>query len=483
MALSRTISISGSSEQTRLRVRRLIMLAVLVFCGDLLFYHGHFGLSLAVFGIAVYAVHLLTRRVLKVPLAPTALLVITTLPVIEYPQALAIGFLLSGLVISTVWALLGTRDYRRFLLPMAARFTAYIPLHGAVTVWTRRHVLTARSRQPVKKGQFLSGWAVPVIGVVVLVAILRMANPVFDQMVIDLLAFQLVTKGLLWHLALWFAIAVLAWPFIGRFRQTPHTLCSLFAQPPRLAGLNGRSVANALILFNAVLAIQTILDVQYLWLGGTLPKGMTYATYAQRGAYPLLATAMLAGGFALAARPFLSERPMLPWLMMLWLGQNVLLTAAAGYRLQLYVDAYGLTYLRIYAAIWMSMVAIGLVLTCWQIWHRHDMRWLVLRCGVLALSVLYTSCFVNYAAVIAAYNLKHVEVIDRSYLCRLGPTAEKARRQAERPIDCFTKWPEQQDWRAWSFRDWRTQQYLERSYPLDTAPLTAPSDSGWVDLE
>ncbi len=31
-----------------------------------------------------------------------------------------------------------------------------------------------------------------------------------------------------------------------------------------------------------------------------MPAGMTYAEYAHRGAYPLIATALLAGGFVLA---------------------------------------------------------------------------------------------------------------------------------------------------------------------------------------
>jgi len=36
-------------------------------------------------------------------------------------------------------------------------------------------------------------------------------------------------------------------------------------------------------------AIQTVLDIQYLWRGAALPDGMSYATYAHRGAYPLIA--------------------------------------------------------------------------------------------------------------------------------------------------------------------------------------------------
>ena len=52
-------------------------------------------------------------------------------------------------------------------------------------------------------------------------------------------------------------------------------------------------------MFNALFAVQTVLDLTYLWGGVALPDGMTYATYAHRGAYPLIVTALLAAGFVL----------------------------------------------------------------------------------------------------------------------------------------------------------------------------------------
>ena len=54
-------------------------------------------------------------------------------------------------------------------------------------------------------------------------------------------------------------------------------------------------------MFNALFAVQTVLDLAYLWGGVRLPDGMTYADYAHRGAYPLIATALLAAAFVLAA--------------------------------------------------------------------------------------------------------------------------------------------------------------------------------------
>ena len=69
-------------------------------------------------------------------------------------------------------------------------------------------------------------------------------------------------------------------------------------------GVNVASVANALVCFNLILGVQTVMDGLYLWTGASLPPGMALASYAHRGAYPLLATALLAEAFALSlAKP------------------------------------------------------------------------------------------------------------------------------------------------------------------------------------
>ena len=60
-------------------------------------------------------------------------------------------------------------------------------------------------------------------------------------------------------------------------------------------------MSRSLILFNALFALQTGLDLAYLWGGANLPDGMSHAEYAHRGAYPLIATALLAAGFVLIA--------------------------------------------------------------------------------------------------------------------------------------------------------------------------------------
>ncbi len=192
-------------------------------------------------------------------------------------------------------------------------------------------------------------------------------------------------------------------------------------------------VRRTLLVCNLVFLGQNLLDLAYLWGGAALPDHLTYAEYAHRGAYPLLITTLLAGGFILAwFRPgAATERD--PWcrrLVALWTGQNVWLLAASLWRLHLYVDAYGLSQWRIAAAIWMLLVAVGLALVAWRIIARRDHHWLLgwnLRCGA---GVLTVCCLIDWSSLIAWHNVRHARecggdgvAVDLGYLGSLGAPA------------------------------------------------------------
>jgi hypothetical protein len=159
---------------------------------------------------------------------------------------------------------------------------------------------------------------------------------------------------------------------------------------------------------------------------------MTYPSWAHRGAYPFVATAFLAGLFALISRPYTEGKPILRWMLGLWLGQNMLVMVSALYRLDLNIGAYRLPYLRLRAGIWMVIVALGLALTASQVWQRLSDIWLLQRISVMVLTLLYACAFVKFADVIARCNLsmnaQETERyrLDIKYLCNLGLTCAGA---------------------------------------------------------
>ena len=92
---------------------------------------------------------------------------------------------------------------------------------------------------------------------------------------------------------------------------------------------------------------------------------------------------------------------------MLWVAQNIALVISSILRLDLYVGIYALTYWRIAAFVWMGLVAAGLALIIARIALGKSNEWL-LSANLLTLSAtLYACCYINFAALIANYNVDH----------------------------------------------------------------------------
>ena len=431
--------------------QRLPGLMALVILADVLFWRQLPGLSVALFAAALLAVAAIgqSRRAL---VWPALLLALGVLPVIEHVQPLSMAILAAALI----FALMALRGPARAsdIVAVAFGFVASLPRRWIAPFNLRRSGQVIAGLRPVNG---LRDWAFPVGGSLVILALLIDANP----MLLRLVSIDLDLWAALEPVIFWAGTAILIAPFVARELPTPFP--HRMPQFPGL-GLNPRSVLRALVLFNGLVAVQMVSDVAILIGGAALPVAMSYAEYAHRGAYPLLATAMLAGSFAMAARPFWAERRLIRPLLMFWLAQNLALCGAAALRLDLYIGAYGLTYLRLYALIWMALVGAGLALLAWQMLRAHGNGWLALRAGGLGIAAPYLCSFVNFADVVAAQNLGRTDPDDH-YICNLGPLAAGAvaGAQVTRPVAtalpgyaCAALRPPRIDgWRDWGFRSWR----------------------------
>lgn len=221
----------------------------------------------------------------------------------------------------------------------------------------------------------------------------------------------------------------------------PPSVAGVFNTDIRKLRPSPEVIVRCLAAFNVVFAVQTLLDLLFLYGGAALPKGMTYAGYAHRGAYPLVATALLAAIFTLWTFGSESDSRAGVWarrLVFAWLAQNVLLVASSFWRLHLYVEIYSLTRLRIAAAIWMGLVAMGLIWIAARIAARRSNVWLVRMNVITAAAVLYATCFINFDGFIASYNVAHCREVagegsdlDLDYLLELGYEALPALRDYE----------------------------------------------------
>ncbi len=346
----------------------------------------------------------------------------------------------------------------------------------AVYRWKRVH------QQRTLLQQFsihLRYWTLPVLLSLVFLALFNAANPViawwlraFDQFLA--MAFGDINIGI-GRLTFWLFTGVWIWALL-RFKN------SIRVNPNQdvigsIRFISPEVLTRCLILFNILFAVETILDAVYLWSGFSLPEGMTYAQYAHRGAYPLIATALMAGLFVLLtfrSGRLPAEMRAIKYMVYLWLGQNILLTFSALWRLTLYVEVYSLTLLRTAAIIWMFVVAAGLLSILIRILRSRSNRWLVNANLATTLFVLYLCCFFNFDGFIAHYNVRHSREIsgkgvnlDQAYLIHLGYESipallwfhsmnpemaggREARANAVRLADGLEK--ETTNWRAWTYR-------------------------------
>lgn len=347
--------------------------------------------------------------------------------------------------------------------------------------------------------QALRGWFLPIVLSGVFVLLFSNANPIITKMFSGLNYISIIRTFSFWRVLFWlgissFVISTIR-PKLKLLNKNPteHSFRKKIT-PMRFSewAFTKEAVLRSLVIFNIIFAFQTLMDMKYLWAGSTLPTGISYAEYAQQGAYPLIVTALLAAVFVLISQNAgyeVSGSKTVRSLIYFWVAQNIMLVISSIYRLELYVEVYSLTYWRISAFIWMGLVACGL---CWIIVRSvfsKSNRWLINANVISLLTVLYVASFINLGAIIANYNVMHSRAVsgkgvelDTRYLQRIGSAAipamikyyqygaihdrvlmmdgieerystiKEMTNELKRNMD---------DWRYWTYNDYRMLKYLE----------------------
>ncbi len=331
------------------------------------------------------------------------------------------------------------------LLPQTARFDdgwrwfQRIFLHWALAVFRpvidgiKLHRLRAKQRG--RQGAGRRNWRVlllPLLGSGVFLLLFSQANPVlaawFDALALPPLTIKLVARMLLWVLVL-----LVAWSLLRAAAMRPPFGTFDGRGDVAIPGVSLASITLSLIAFNLIFALQNLMDIAYLWGALPMPQGMTLASYAHRGAYPLIVTALLAALFVLVTlRPGSTTASNAPVrrMVVLWIGQNIFLVGSSILRTLDYVEVYSLTRLRIAALAWMLLVAVGLLLICWRMLRDKSARWLINSNIVAAGLVLGTCSFVDLGEIAARWNVTHARdvggrgaALDLCYLNTLGSAA------------------------------------------------------------
>ena len=489
---SLTLKFARSANVNQWALQRVAVAAILIAGADLLFYKaGGVGLSLAIFIAALgAAAWTLTpaRGAKRRRTIAFAVIAGGVIALIEDVNVLSVVFGVFGLVVGALM-LATSAEIAWMRYAPAAALAPFVGPFRLIKDFLRVRRADAR-RSKARRPFDWAGWVAPLVVGGAFVALFASANPLVENWLsaIDLRAFLALVPPQ--RIVFWGLILCLIWPVL-HVRAVPAAKGAKIASataPDDWGGLmSAAAVQRSLVLFNVLFALQTIMDIGYLWGGWALPPGMSHASYVHRGAYPLVVTALLAAGFVLVAlrRNAPAQARWMRPLILAFVGQNILLVLSSILRLDLYVAAYSLTYWRVAAFIWMALVAFGLVSILARIIHERPNGWLLGVNAAALAATLYVCCFVDFANLIARYNLAHCKEIsgagaslDHAYLESLGPQilpaiddfsgglqeTDSFRLSLDKTRRGLVAMQKQTvgDWRAWSFAKWRLARYLAK---------------------
>jgi hypothetical protein len=326
----------------------------------------------------------------------------------------------------------------------------------------------------------------------VLAALLMSADPVFAGMIRDTLLIEV--EPLFEKIVFAAAVAWLSAGFLRAFLVRDDVVMDRL-RVPRPA-LPAAEVSVALWILNLLFLVFLAVQLRYLFGGAGLVEvtaGLSYAEYARRGFFELVATAALVVPLLLVAdwaaapdtprsRAVLRASALV--LVVLLLG----VIGSAAYRMRLYQDAYGLTELRLYVSVvivWLTAVLGWLVLTVLR-GRRERFAFGGIVAGLACIAALH---LLNPHALIARVNLDRAAAgleYDGGYLRSLGadavPTLLARLDQLPRDERCRValvleeRWGGERrgGWRTWNLSDWRARRLVA---PL-TGALTCPGAEG-----
>lgn len=236
--------------------------------------------------------------------------------------------------------------------------------------------------------------------------------------------------------------------FIGRTILVLLVTCVLFSyfwslinqklqhenlQKPQLAisfrFLDPVTVITILILVNIIYVIFTLIQFSYLFgsLSYGLPQEFTYAQYARRGFFELVAVTLinlmiLLGNMNLMKPGQSAIHRLIQVLNSILVACTLILLFSAHFRMSLYEEMYGFTYLRVLTHAFMAYLLALLAATLYKVWKEKIS---LLKAYIIISVIAYT--IINYANIdvgIAKGNIeryhKEGQRIDISYLTSLS---------------------------------------------------------------
>ena len=271
---------------------------------------------------------------------------------------------LTGLALASFAGFAVVRRPFERAVQLGAHVAGWSIFGGATTISTASAAAPGQARATLSRGApLVRGILIAVPLLLIFAVLFASADAVFAEMTADLFTWdldadELVARGLTAVIAAWAAAGLLGLVALrDRAKDPPAT--SMERTRPRIGTTECLVV---LVALDALFAAFVVIQAAYLFGGlDTLATtGMTYAEYARRGFFELLAVAFLVAGLILGFEALVTRRSRAYVVAaILLVGLTIVVLGSSLLRLRLYQEAYGWTELRFYVLAAIGWLAIG----------------------------------------------------------------------------------------------------------------------------
>ena len=261
--------------------------------------------------------------------------------------------------------------------------------------------------------------SIPLLAIIIW--LLSSADIVFKELFVNIPISKIVQHFFIIIVATVYAICFF-WALLKEFDEKEKT--------PKYEKINYKRFLDPVILMtilsllNVVFCVFSVIQFKYLFGGESYiqPSSFTYAEYARRGFFELVVVAVINFFIMLIAVLFLKKEGKksgiaIKILLSLLVGFTFVMLSSAFYRMLLYEEAYGFTYLRIFVQTFMILLFFLFIISIVFIWYE---KLPIIKAYFIATLAVYVILnFANVDAMIARNNIyryKETGQLDIRYL-------------------------------------------------------------------
>ena len=256
-----------------------------------------------------------------------------------------------------------------------------------------------------------AGLAISLPILLIVVPLLASSDAVFSNMLIKMLDFEF-DEDIAGVAFMMIAVFFIAYAFIIRFNIRISRLDQEVTDKRRFNPVVATTISAVMFI---VYGLYCMIQIVYLFMGyGTLPQGYTYAEYVHEGFYQLVFVCIINLVLVLLCRKYSRDNTVLKIMLSLISLCTFIMIFSSAYRMVLYVDAYGLTFLRLYV-MW-ALVVIGLAMTGTLVYIFVSGMPFCKYCIVVLTCMWVAFILIRPDYIIAKYNLLSQENCDTYYI-------------------------------------------------------------------